>query len=283
MSLSESSRKARTIRRREQQLLFLAAYHKTGIIRLASIESGTSQSHFKWLKADPAYAAEFAELKYEVTQLTIQNKQKPGPKPGSRQGGRRGEELIRRQERFLSAIRFGMTLDEARLDAGIAINAHRQWLASDSEYEARFLSVYNESSSLRYEVTRKRISASSSRVLKELWQRDPDAVMRRLSSNKRLTATEQIVADVLRESGIEFTPHFIAYRKEFDIYVPSHRLDVEVDGRRHNSPENRRKDEARDELLRSHGYSVLRLSTREVEDDTFLPKLRTALNLPEKA
>ena len=48
--------------------------------------------------------------------------------------------------------------------------------------------------------------------------------------------------------------------------IPLH-LVIEIDGAQHETPEGRRKDEARTAILQAYGYDVLRFSNRQIDEN----------------
>lgn len=94
------------------------------------------------------------------------------------------------------------------------------------------------------------------------WLKEP---ARSLRSN--MTRPEQYLWQRIRRKqlrGVQF------YRQKpllgfiVDFYCPAARLVIEVDGRQHNEPEHRAKDQARDEALAGLDLLVLRFSNDEV-------------------
>jgi very-short-patch-repair endonuclease len=84
---------------------------------------------------------------------------------------------------------------------------------------------------------------------------------------KNMTDAERRVWGVIRRkqlNGRQF------YRQKnigdyiVDFYCPAAKLIVEIDGGQHYSEEGLRRDNTRDEFLRSLGFRILRFSDREV-------------------
>lgn len=78
------------------------------------------------------------------------------------------------------------------------------------------------------------------------------------------TAAEKAVCATLDRMGVKYIPQMPIKtgRKTFyaDIYVPSLRLVIEVDGKYHFTDRQRRKDENRSQCLRRMGLHVYRIS-----------------------
>lgn len=91
------------------------------------------------------------------------------------------------------------------------------------------------------------------------------------------TDYELAVAYVLNEFDEWYNIHAIREDHEMDIYVPAHKLDIEVDGANHTTATGLSKDQERDKLLRERGYRVLRLRHREIDDGTYIEKIAEAL------
>ena len=102
---------------------------------------------------------------------------------------------------------------------------------------------------------------------------------------KRQTPAEDIAWELLRDRrfvGLKFrrqhqVNHYIA-----DFFCAEHKLDIELDGEVHKSPEVEKKDATRDKMLRSLGFKVLRFQNQLVLDqpDEFLRQIAAALELP---
>ncbi|MCC2671116.1 MAG: hypothetical protein K0Q72_3587 [Armatimonadetes bacterium] len=65
-----------------------------------------------------------------------------------------------------------------------------------------------------------------------------------------------------------------------DFYLAEARLVIEVDGEVHNYPEIRERDQARDEWMKEHGLTVLRITNQQVLTDleTVLNEILTVAN-----
>ena len=97
---------------------------------------------------------------------------------------------------------------------------------------------------------------------------------------RRLTPAETVLWDALwdrRLDGFKFRRQHPVGPFVLDFCCPAHRLAVEVDGPIHD--QQRDQDTARDELLTTAGYSMLRLSNHEIQTDfpAALARIRSAL------
>lgn len=149
-------------RRKERQDGFLAAFARTGVLKLASKESGVPvPTHHLWTKQDSEYAERFHVLKEQTQDLAKQHRSPSGRKKGSKLGGRIGADKVRRQEAFLAAFaESGVVADAARV-AEIALTAHYQWVSSDPEYAERAKKIQIATRDLRKEVLAERVSKAS--------------------------------------------------------------------------------------------------------------------------
>ena len=99
------------------------------------------------------------------------------------------------------------------------------------------------------------------------------------------TPAEAIAWELLRDRRFEGLKirrqhqvgHYIA-----DFFCAENQLDIELDGDIHKSPEVLEKDAARDTMLRSLGFKVLRFQNQLILDqpEEFLYQIAAALNLP---
>jgi very-short-patch-repair endonuclease len=90
------------------------------------------------------------------------------------------------------------------------------------------------------------------------------------------TPHEHAVCLALNELGVPYFVHKIIDGKEADIYVPSHKLDIEVDGSSHYG-QGALRDQKRDDYLRNKGHNVLRVKNSSVKNDSFISKLQAIL------
>jgi very-short-patch-repair endonuclease len=70
-----------------------------------------------------------------------------------------------------------------------------------------------------------------------------------------------------RPGGLKFRRQFPSDRITTDFACLSRRLIIEVDGETHSFGDQPRRDAARDALLRSDGFRVLRIAARDVLKD----------------
>lgn len=93
-----------------------------------------------------------------------------------------------------------------------------------------------------------------------------------------VTPHEHAVALVLNELELPYFLHKVLEGKEMDIYIPSHCLDIEIDGSNHTG-KGREQDTARDAYLKARGYDVLRLRHGMIDNGSFISKLQDILKL----
>lgn len=150
----------------------------------------------------------------------------------------------------------------------------RKW--ADPQYRAQ-----REAIARSPEVNEKR-SAS----LKAAWARDPERrerqaeVLRNLWNDAQFQANtlavvahrpptdlEALTIAELDKLGIQYIIHHVVQRWEMDIYIPSLKLDIEVDNVWWHSDQMRDSDhdQRRDAALASLGYEVLRISGPEIK------------------
>jgi very-short-patch-repair endonuclease len=91
---------------------------------------------------------------------------------------------------------------------------------------------------------------------------------RQLRSN--MTEAEKLLWSRIRRKQLKERQFFrqrIIGRYIVDFYCPRDKLVVELDGGQHYTDEGKKKDQARDDFLKSKGLKVLRFSDREVFDN----------------
>jgi len=79
---------------------------------------------------------------------------------------------------------------------------------------------------------------------------------------KNQTSTEKRFWDAVRNYqyfGLKFRRQVVIEPYIVDFFCPSLKLIIEFDGEVHDSPEQKKYDQARDIFLRSKGYSVIRI------------------------
>jgi Protein of unknown function (DUF559) len=103
-------------------------------------------------------------------------------------------------------------------------------------------------------------------------------VFARRAAAAPVTPYEHVICLVLNEFEIPYFAHKVNEGKEMDVYVPSRRLDIEVDGGNHVG-KGAVRDEERDAFLRERGYIVLRLKHGEIMSGSFVRRLQEALGL----
>ena len=99
------------------------------------------------------------------------------------------------------------------------------------------------------------------------------------------TPAEAIAWELLRDRRFED----LKFRREHqlnnyiaDFFCAEHRIDIELDGEIHKSPEVMAKDAVRDAMLRALGFTVLRFPNALIleQPEEFLRQIAAALNLP---
>ncbi len=104
------------------------------------------------------------------------------------------------------------------------------------------------------------------------WNKQKESHMKRVAeiSRKRtiITAYQKMAMQILDEAWIEYIQEKpILNRRSFyliDIYIPEHKICIEVDGSSHELPENIASDKIRDNFLRKSWYWVMRIKNEEV-------------------
>ncbi|MHB1308583.1 MAG: type I restriction endonuclease, partial [Limisphaerales bacterium] len=102
---------------------------------------------------------------------------------------------------------------------------------------------------------------------------------------KHQTPAEEMAWELLRDrrfDGLKFRREHQINNYIADFYCADHRLDIELDGEIHKSPEVVAKDAARDAMLRSLGFKVLRFPNQLVleQPEEFLRQIAVALEPP---
>jgi hypothetical protein len=122
---------------------------------------------------------------------------------------------------------------------------------------------------------------AKSKILKQLWDEGKIKAPTTLGRGKPPTSLEIIVAAEVAKHGVVYLTRFSAGRYELDIFVPEFNLDIEADGEYWHSdeffPGRSEHDARRDAALQAEGYTVLRLSEKEIKDGSFITKLQEAL------
>ncbi|HMJ90094.1 MAG TPA: DUF559 domain-containing protein, partial [Candidatus Acidoferrum sp.] len=102
---------------------------------------------------------------------------------------------------------------------------------------------------------------------------------------KHQTPAEEIAWELLRDrrfEGLKFRREHQINNYIADFFCSEHQLDIELDGEIHQSPEVVAKDKARDAMLRSLGFKVLRFQNQLVleQPEEFLRQIAVTLELP---
>ena len=98
------------------------------------------------------------------------------------------------------------------------------------------------------------------------WHNVPDARQLR----KQMTPTESQLWRALRNRrlrGYKFRRQHPVANFVLDFYSAEHRLAIEIDGAVHGNPEQRMRDQSREDLLRERGIRFLRIPAWRVERD----------------
>ncbi|MDF1496944.1 MAG: endonuclease domain-containing protein [Patescibacteria group bacterium] len=84
----------------------------------------------------------------------------------------------------------------------------------------------------------------------------------------------------MRYAGYIFRRQHSIDRYIADFYCPKVKLAIELDGGIHDRPEQQRKDNIRDAIIKSHGVTILRFKNHEVTNDPnqALVKIRKTLD-----
>jgi very-short-patch-repair endonuclease len=79
---------------------------------------------------------------------------------------------------------------------------------------------------------------------------------------RNMTAPERLLWSHLRAGrlGVRFRRQHPIGPYIVDFYCPAARLVIEIDGEVHNTPDNRRADEARERWLQARGLHILRVN-----------------------
>jgi very-short-patch-repair endonuclease len=171
--------------RTERQEQFLEAIGRGLPVMAAAREVGMGAPavHYQWLRNDSDYAERFQEAfertadlrRAYISETLSQAAERAWSKPAVQQQRTNAQRKRRIAETgalekaslqgpFLAMISEGALLTPAVRDAGISKAIHRQWLDSDPDYAAAFQRVYEESASLREQVTgQMRRNASAAR------------------------------------------------------------------------------------------------------------------------
>ncbi len=81
-----------------------------------------------------------------------------------------------------------------------------------------------------------------------------------------LTSLEEVMLIALQSRGVKFRTQ-VPTKSGFVLdFLVGENIAIETDGPCHNSPKARRRDYARDKILRSNGYEVHRLSYKNMQD-----------------
>ena len=97
----------------------------------------------------------------------------------------------------------------------------------------------------------------------------PDALASARKLRRRMSLPEGLLWQQLRRrpSGFKFRNQHPVSRMVVDFYCAEARLVVEIDGIAHAMGDNPQRDEARDAVLRSLGFAVLRIPAADVLKD----------------
>ena len=257
-----SGRPRNNERRQELQHAFLAAFAECGVIMSAAKQVGISAStHHRWLREDEDYAQQFTALR-DATDPLWRNRKKSGKQRGFRfQDGPVAESKFAAQAAFLRALAETGILRSAAEMSGVSASNHFRWLHTDTAYAEHIAEL----------------AATRERAHSQVMRRNA------LDTNAKrdLTAHEKIVKQVLDDWCITVIPqdtHTDLYALDF--FAPDHRLVIEVDGGMHSSgTEYRRTDSERDAYLTSLGYHIHRIPHRDIDDGSFIHKLRAVLGI----
>jgi len=114
------------------------------------------------------------------------------------------------------------------------------------------------------EETKQKISKARIKYLEE----NPDKVPYLINHSSKQSYPEQVFQNALISS--EITGWFYNYRVgiyQYDFAFPELKIDVEIDGAIHETPKVKRIDERRDAFSKSHGWTVIRFTAKQVKSD----------------
>ena len=277
---------------KEWQERMLIAYEETGSVgQSADIVGIPTIRHQRWLKNDPIYRERF-------TAITTRRRSE-GMATGRGTGGGRPADLDHRrgqQDRFLEAFERIGTITKAAVEAHITFKNHYRWMDEDQEYTERFQAAETRRRDAGLRVGRNYKpwsdeSKAKARVARRgWWDAQPpevkeamlDALNRGRARIKGGGAVTEIEADVmtaLNRADVPYHLHYSIGRYTADIFVPSHRLDIECDGSWWHDNDDRRAHEVdRDAFIESEGITVLRLTETEIKSGDF-SRLHEALGV----
>ncbi|HXG82030.1 MAG TPA: endonuclease domain-containing protein, partial [Sphingomicrobium sp.] len=91
-------------------------------------------------------------------------------------------------------------------------------------------------------------------------------VKRARKLRREMSLPEVLLWDALRKKslGFRFRRQFPSDRMTVDFVCLSRRLIIEVDGEQHGHGDQRRRDEARDAIMKREGFTVMRIAARDV-------------------
>lgn len=149
-------------RRRERQDSFLAAFARTGILKMAAEEVGiyASQHHY-WVETDPEYAERFDRVKAEAEAAGLADANRLPRARNGNYGGERGAAKLRNQEKFLEVLARTGILADAAAEAGVVIATYHYWRRSDPEFARRAEDAVNATERQRAETMSARRSRGS--------------------------------------------------------------------------------------------------------------------------
>jgi very-short-patch-repair endonuclease len=163
---------------------FLEGFEETGLIQLASAQSGVPASqHRKWLAEDADYAEAFNEL-HEKTRLYHTEYWVTRPR------------MKAKQQKYIEAVTSGTSLTTACKTAGISKSLHYYWLVNDPEYADAFYEVYKAANSptkieeaVALELKRRGIEFYGPRTKVEGWRYEVDIYVPALKLNVEADGT----------------------------------------------------------------------------------------------
>lgn len=109
---------------------------------------------------------------------------------------------------------------------------------------------------------------------KETIEKRMKSIVKRFAK-KQPTSIEKIVYDYLLLKGILFEKQkLVGSRYVVDAYIPSLNLVIEADGEYwHSRQDNIERDKRKNKYLKEKGYTVIRLSEKEINNGKFIERL----------
>jgi very-short-patch-repair endonuclease len=261
----------------------LVAYEETGSVgRSADVVGIPVIRHKRWLANDPIYRERFTSI--------TQRRRGEGRVTGRGTGGGRPVDLQHRraqQDRFVEAFERLGAIAKAAVETQVPVKNHYRWMDEDQEYTERFQAAETRRRDAGLRVGRaygpwSEESKAKARAARTDWweNRTPEAKeailgalnrgRARVNGGGAVTEIEADVMTALNRLHIAYNVHYPIGRYTADIFVGSHRIDIECDGSWWHENDDRRAHEVdRDAFIESEGITVLRLTETEIKSGDF--------------